>query len=47
MEGLFAKRFHIKDLAISNIWTFAFGNLKPNPLADLKLISIYARKYSV
>lgn len=46
MEGLFVKRWHIKDLSLSNVKMFLTSKLSPNPFSDLKLTSIYSKKYS-
>ena len=46
MEALFSKRYHIKDLALSNVGMFLRGSSQKNPLTDLKLTSIYTRQYS-
>lgn len=46
MESLFIKKFHISDLAISNVFTFRLAQLIPSPVSDIKLASIYSRKYT-
>ena len=45
MESLFRKRYHIKDLTISNVALFLRARFSASPLIDLQLTSIYSRQY--
>lgn len=46
MESLFVKKFHIRDLSMPVVLTFFFSRLNSTPFSDIKLTSIYNRKYS-
>jgi hypothetical protein len=46
MEGLFAKRYHIKGLTFGTAAILAKSRLMPDFITDLKLLSVYAKPYN-
>lgn len=46
METLFAKRVHIKDLAVSNILPFLRHSISPSNMSDIAMVKIYSRPYA-
>ncbi len=46
MEALFAKKIHIRDLALSNMLSFIRQRVHASNMSDIAMVKIYSRAYS-